>query len=248
MTSPPYFTRGAFEPGCQMPYRTIMGLNLLLVEDDAVSAAALAEELRGFDHVVTIVGDGRAALAAVDSQSFDAVVLDRMLPRIDGIAVLERLRASDMTVPIIMLSALGRSIEKVEGLEAGADDYVVKPIAAAELNARLLALVRGRRWTAGGDTIQAGDIVVSPTKVRAWRNGVGLDLGKLEFKLLAEFVANADAVLSRAMLVERVWRYDFAPTTNIVDVHVRQLRLKLMAAGGDDPIVTMRGVGYMMRG
>lgn len=226
-----------------------MGLKLLLVEDDAVFASAIAEELRGFDHVVTLAGDGRAALAAVDSVSFDAVILDRMLPKVDGIAVLERLRGSDMTVPVIMLSALGRSVEKVEGLEAGADDYVVKPIAAAELNARLLALVRGRRWTAGGgDTIQAGDIVVSPAKVRAWRAGVALDLGKLEFKLLAEFVANADAVLSRAMLVERVWGYDFAPTTNIVDVHVRHLRLKLTAAGGDDPIVTMRGVGYLMRG
>jgi two-component system OmpR family response regulator len=224
-------------------------MNLLLVEDDAVFAAAMAEELRGFDHVVTLAADGREALAAVDSRSFDAVVLDRMLPKVDGIAVLERLRGSDMTVPVIMLSALGRSVEKVEGLDAGADDYVVKPIAASELNARLLALVRGRRWTAGsGDTIQASDIVVSPAKVRAWRAGVALDLGKLEFKLLAEFVAHADAVLSRAMLVERVWGYDFAPTTNIVDVHVRHLRLKLTAAGGDDPIVTVRGVGYMMRG
>lgn len=225
-----------------------MGLKILLVEDDAQFAEAMAEELRGFDHSVTVAVDGGAALSAVDSDPFDAVVLDRMLPKVDGIAVLERLRRSDMTVPVIMLSALGRSVEKVEGLEAGADDYVVKPIAASELNARLHALVRGRRWTAGGgDTLQAGDIVVSPTRFRAWRAGVALDLGKLEFKLLAEFVANADTVLSRAMLVERVWGYDFAPTTNIVDVHVRHLRMKLTAAGGDDPIVTMRGVGYMMR-
>ena len=226
-----------------------MSLKLLLVEDDAMFAGAIAEELVGFGHAVTCAADGRAALSAVDSESFDAVILDRMLPGIDGVAVLERLRGSDMTVPVIMLSALGRSVEKIEGLEAGADDYVVKPIAAAELNARLSALMRARRWTAGGgDTLQAGDIVVSPTKMRAWRDGIALDLGKLEFKLLVEFVANADAVLSRAMLVERVWGYDFAPTTNIVDVHVRQLRLKLTAAGGDDPIVTMRGVGYSLRG
>ena len=226
-----------------------MSLKLLLVEDDAMFAGAIAEELVGFGHAVTCAADGRAALSAVDSESFDAVILDRMLPGIDGIAVLERLRGGDMTVPVIMLSALGRSVEKIEGLEAGADDYVVKPIAAAELNARLSALMRARRWTAGGgDTLQAGDIVVSPTKMRAWRDGIALDLGKLEFKLLVEFVANADAVLSRAMLVERVWGYDFAPTTNIVDVHVRQLRLKLTAAGGDDPIVTMRGVGYSLRG
>ena len=109
--------------------------------------------------------------------------------------------------------------------------------------------MRGRGWTgSAGDTIHAGDIVVSPTKFRAWRDGIALDLGKLEFKLLAEFVANADAVLTRAMLVERVWGYDFAPTTNIVDVYVRHLRVKLTAAGGDDPIRTVRGVGYMLRG
>jgi two-component system OmpR family response regulator len=159
------------------------------------------------------------------------------------------LRGANITMPVIMLSALGRSVEKVEGLEAGADDYVVKPVAAVELNARLLALMRGRGWTgSAGDTIHAGDIVVSPTKFRAWRDGIALDLGKLEFKLLAEFVANADAVLTRAMLVERVWGYDFAPTTNIVDVYVRHLRVKLTAAGGDDPIRTVRGVGYMLRG
>ncbi len=226
-----------------------MSLNLLLVEDDAVFAQAMAEELRGLDHRVTVAVDGREALAAVDSAPFDAVVLDRMLPKVDGMSVLARLRGGNMTVPVIMLTALGRSVEKVEGLEAGADDYVVKPVAAAELSARLAAIVRGRGWTGGSaDTIRAGDIVVSPTKFRAWRDGIALDLGKLEFKLLAEFVANADAVLTRAMLVERVWGYDFAPTTNIVDVYVRHLRVKLTAAGGEDPIATVRGVGYMLRG
>ena len=227
----------------------MMSLNLLLVEDDAVFAQTLAEELRGLDHSVTVAANGREALAAVDSAPFDAVVLDRMLPKVDGMEVLERLRGGNMTLPVIMLTALGRSVEKVEGLQAGADDYVVKPVAAEELSARLAAIVRGRGWTGGSaDTIHAGDIVVSPTKFRAWRDGVALDLGKLEFKLLAEFVANADAVLTRAMLIERVWGYDFAPTTNIVDVYIRHLRVKLSAAGGDDPIRTVRGVGYMLRG
>ncbi|WP_333999960.1 response regulator [Sphingomonas aurantiaca] len=110
----------------------MMSLNLLLVEDDAVFAQGLADELRGFDHAVTVAADGREALAAVDSVPFDAVVLDRMLPKVDGMSVLARLRGSNMTLPVIMLTALGRSVEKVEGLEAGADDYVVKPIAAAE--------------------------------------------------------------------------------------------------------------------
>lgn len=226
-----------------------MSLNVLLVEDDAVFAQGMAEELRGFGHRITVAPNGRDALAAIDSEPFDAVVLDRMLPKVDGMSVLERLRSGNMTVPVIMLTALGRSVEKVEGLQAGADDYVVKPIDAAELDARLAAVVRGRGWTGGSaDTIRAGDITVSPTKFRAWRDGIALDLGKLEFKLLAEFVANADAVLTRAMLVERVWGYDFAPTTNIVDVYVRHLRVKLTAAGGEDPILTVRGVGYLLRG
>lgn len=226
-----------------------MSLNLLLVEDDAVFAQTMAEELRGLDHCVTVAVDGREALAAIDSEPFDAVVLDRMLPKVDGMSVLARLRDGNMTVPVIMLTALGRSVEKVEGLEAGADDYVVKPVAAAELSARLAAVVRGRGWTgSSADTIRAGDIVVSPTRFRAWRDGTAIDLGRLEFKLLAEFVANAETVLTRAMLVERVWGYDFAPTTNIVDVYVRHLRVKLTALGGEDPIVTVRGVGYMMRG
>ncbi|WP_232090539.1 response regulator transcription factor [Sphingomonas sp. HMP9] len=237
------------KPHAACPSETMMSLNLLLVEDDAVFAQTLAEELRGLDHSVTVAADGREALAAVDSAPFDAVVLDRMLPKVDGMEVLERLRGGNMTLPVIMLTALGRSVEKVEGLQAGADDYVVKPVAAEELSARLAAIVRGRGWTGGSaDTIHAGDIVVSPTKFRAWRDGIALDLGNLEFKLLAEFVANADAVLTRAMLIERVWGYDFAPTTNIVDVYVRHLRVKLSAAGGDDPIRTVRGVGYMLRG
>ena len=119
---------------------------VLLVEDDDVFAAALAEELRGFQHDVTVAEDGRAALAAIDHEQFDAVVLDWMMPGLDGVSMLKRLRDGERTLPVIMLSALGSAAEKVEGLEAGADDYVVKPVAAEELNARLNAVVRGRKW------------------------------------------------------------------------------------------------------
>ncbi|WP_267393697.1 MULTISPECIES: response regulator transcription factor [unclassified Sphingomonas] len=229
-----------------------MGLTLLLVEDDAIFAEALAGELRQFDHRVTVAGDGREALDAIDRDQFDAVVLDWMLPRLDGVAVLERLRSGERTLPVIMLSARGQSDEKVTGLVAGADDYVVKPVAAAELNARLHAVVRGRQWTGAGttanaDTLRAGDIVVSPSRFRAWRGDVPIDLVNLELKLLAEFVRNAGSVLTRAMLLERVWGYDFEPTTNLVEVYIGRLRRKL-AVSGDDPIVTMRGVGYMLRG
>jgi DNA-binding response OmpR family regulator len=226
-----------------------MSLELLLVEDDAAYAATLSAELRDLGHRVTIADDGRAAIRAVNAAAFDAVILDRMMPKLDGMSVVTTLREAGMTLPIVMLTALSASRDKVEGLEAGVDDYVVKPVPAAELHARIQAILRGRRWTGGGtETLRAGDIVISPTTFRASRRGVPLDLGKLELKLLVELVRNADAVLTRAMLIERVWGYDFMPDTNIVDVHIRRLRIKLVEAGGDDPIRTVRGVGYMLRG
>ena len=222
-------------------------MNLLLVEDDVESAAQLATALRATDHDVTVAHDGRAALQAVADASFDAIILDCMLPEIDGLSVVRQLRAREQRLPVLMLSALGRSLEKVDGLNAGADDYVVKPTPAAEIDARLRALVRARGWTGDTtDTVRAGDLRVSPGQHRAWRGDRALDLTRLEFRLLSELVRHAGSYLTRAMLLERVWGYDFEPATNIVDVHVRSLRRKLTQAGGDDPIVTKRGVGYML--
>ncbi len=225
-----------------------MGLNLLLADADAPVAATLRAELVALGHRVTLAQDGRAALVAIDHEAFDAMILDWVLPVIDGIAVLQRLRAANMGLPIVMLSARGRAIDRIEGLDAGADDYVVKPAYAGELNARLNALLRGRRWAgAGDDTLRAGDIVVSPGKFRASRGGRAIELGNLEFRLLAELARNAGAVLTRAMLLERVWGYDVEPATNIVDAYIRRLRVKLNEGGAEDPIVTVRGVGYRLR-
>lgn len=224
-------------------------MNVLLVDDDETFTALLADDLRGFGHVVAVAADGRTALEMVDRTVQDAIVLDRMMPRLDGIAMLQRLLADARSIPVIMLSARGQSDDKIDGLEAGADDYLVKPVAASELNARLAAVVRGRGWTRdGNDTLSAGDIVVSPSRFRAWRADRPVDLVNLEFKLLLEFVRHAGSVVTRAMLVERVWGYDFEPDTNLVEVYVRRLRQKLTANGGDDPIRTLRGVGYMLRG
>ena len=222
-------------------------MNVLLVDDDAIFTALLAEDLRGFGHVVSVAHDGRAALEIVDRTVQDAIILDRMMPHLDGIAMLQRLRGDARSVPVIMLSARGQSDDKVDGLEAGADDYLVKPVAAAELHARLAAVVRGRAWSRdGNDTLCAGDIVVSPSRFRAWRADAPVDLVNLEFKLLLEFVRHAGSAVTRAMLLERVWGYDFEPDTNLVDVYVRRLRQKLTANGGEDPIRTLRGVGYML--
>lgn len=226
-----------------------MSFNLLLVEDDAPLAAMLSDELRRLDHRVTTVTTGSEALSELTGNQYDAVILDRMLPRIDGIEVLRRLRSADARVPVIMLTALASLPEKVEGLDAGADDYVVKPVAVEELNARLGAVLRARQWTAAGegDTIQAGDLVISPARHRVWRGGRPIDLPKVEFQLLLQLARHRDMVLTRAMLLERVWDYDFEPGSNIVDVYIRRLRVKLTEDGSEDPIVTVRGQGYRLR-
>jgi len=224
-------------------------MDVLLVEDDTVLSAQLASSLDGFGHRVTVVGDGQAALATVAQTSFDAIVLDRMLPVVDGLSVLARLRQQGIGCPIILLTALGRLVEKVEGLDGGADEYLVKPVDPIELNARLSAARRGREWAAPQkDTITVGDIVVSPASHRAWRAGEAIDLSKVEFGILTELARNAGAVVTREMLYERLWGPEFVPTTNLAEAHMRRLRQKLMAGGQNDPILTVRGVGYKIKG
>lgn len=222
-------------------------MNLLLVEDDAEFATTLARSLEAMAHQVTVVGDGVAGMMANDVDRFDAVILDRMLPQMEGTTFVARLRARGHTIPVLMLSALDQSIDKVEGLTAGADDYIVKPTPIGEIDARLRALVRARQWQEGGaDTLRAGAILINPGKHRAWYDGEALDLSNLEFKLLRELARHAGSFVTRPMLLERVWGYDFEPTTNIIEAQIRSLRRKLTARGGADPIVTKRGVGYML--
>ncbi|HEX7858556.1 MAG TPA: response regulator transcription factor [Sphingobium sp.] len=224
-----------------------MTLNVLIVEDDHDLAETLAAQMENFGHRSTLVDNGQKALAVVGDDAFDVMILDRVMPVMDGVTVLQHLRAANLNLPVLMLTAFGKANQKVEGLEAGADDYVVKPIDALELNARLNALVRARHWTTeDSDTIRAGGIVVSPTKYRAWRDGKSLDLPRTELRLLTELARNAGAVLTRPMLLEKVWNYDFEPTTNIVDTYIKRLRKKLTEDGSEDPITTLRGVGYML--
>ncbi len=224
-------------------------MQLLIVEDDEELAAQLGEQLARFGHRVTIAGDGRRANQALGSTHFDAIILDRILPMMDGLSLLKDLRDHHILTPVIMMTALGQSRQKIEGLESGADDYVVKPVDPAELNARLQALVRARGWTEQreDETLRAGDVVVSPARHSAWRNGKTLRLQKTEFKVLTELARNAGTPMTRAMLLERVWNYDFEPATNLVDAYIRRLRIRLTEFGGEDPIITIRGLGYMLR-
>ena len=226
-----------------------MSAHLLIVEDDETLADQIAEQMGHYGHSATVTHDGRAALQAVGLEAFDAIILDRLLPKADGISVLQSLRQARIVTPVLMLTALGQSAQKVEGLEAGADDYAVKPIDPAELNARINALVRARKWQgeASDDTIRAGDILVSPARHAAWRGGKPLVLQHTELKILVVLARNANSAVTRAMLLEQVWNYDFEPATNLVEAHIRRLRLKLTEHVSEDPISTIRGVGYMLR-
>ncbi len=223
-------------------------IRLLLVEDDEPLREMLSDQLEARDYDVESVADGRAAIGAVGATPFDVIILDRMLPHIDGVDVLRWLREQEVNTPVILLTALGRLPERIEGLEAGADDYVVKPFEIDELHARIRAVLR-RRTAANADsaTVTAGDITVSVARHRVTRAGKPVEMHKTEIKLLAELVREAGTVLTRPLLLERVWGYDFVPTTNIVDAHIRRLRQRLEATGLPDPIVTVRGVGYMFR-
>ncbi|MDH4743228.1 response regulator transcription factor [Sphingomonas sp. CBMAI 2297] len=223
-------------------------VRLLLVEDDEPLRRLLTDQLRERGYAVQSVADGRAAIAAIGDDPFEIVILDRMLPFVDGVDVLRWLREQEVMTPVILLTALGRLPERVEGLEAGADDYVVKPFETDELHARIRALLR-RRQANGTDsaTVTAGDVTVSVARHRVTRAGQPIELHKTEIKLLAELVREAGTVLTRPLLLERVWGYDFVPTTNIVDAYIRRLRQRLELPGLPDPIVTVRGVGYMFR-
>lgn len=223
-------------------------VRLLLVEDDEPLRRLLTDQLRERGYAVQSVADGRAAIAAIGDDPFDIVILDRMLPFVDGVDVLRWLREQEVMTPVILLTALGRLPERVEGLEAGADDYVVKPFETDELHARIRALLR-RRQANGTDsaTVTAGDVTVSVARHRVTRAGQPIELHRTEIKLLAELVREAGTVLTRPLLLERVWGYDFVPTTNIVDAYIRRLRQRLELPGLPDPIVTVRGVGYMFR-
>lgn len=221
-------------------------MRLLVVEADARAAQRLVADLAGFGHDAMIAADGRAALAMASDGQFDALLLDRLSPHVDGLEVARRLRERNIDVPIIILGALGEVEQRVAGLDAGADDYLVKPAAPVEIDARLRAIMRRAAGTGESGLMRIGDIAVNEVKHRATRAGRGLELRKLEFELLCELMRNANAVVSREALYRNVWKYDAIPATNIVESYIRRLRAQLNRPGEPDPIVTIRGVGYMI--
>jgi len=219
---------------------------VLLVDDDARILRAVGAGLRleGFD--VVPASGGRAALAAVEQIEPAVMLLDMAMPDLDGLEVLRRLRESGRELPVCVLSARDEVGHRVAGLEAGADDYVVKPFALEEVVARLHALLR-RRPAKNGDVIEVGDLELDRAGHRAMRGPRDLDLTRRELELLEVFMSHPGQVISREQLHEEVWGYDFDPKTNVADVFVGYLRRKLEADGAPRVLHTVRGVGFVLR-
>jgi DNA-binding response OmpR family regulator len=219
---------------------------VLLVDDDAAIRRAVGAglELEGF-RVIRASG-GRAALVAAESVSPAVILLDLAMPDLDGLEVLRRLRAAGDDVPVCVLSARDEVDDRVRGLQAGADDYVVKPFALEEVTARLQALLRRRPTTSDG-LVTVGDISLDPRSRVAMRGERELELTRREFELLALFLRHPGEVLDRARLHEEVWGYTFDPGTNIADVFVGYLRRKLEGGGEPRVLQTVRGVGFILR-
>ena len=226
-------------------------MRILLIEDDPETSRFIRKGLEEAGHVVDHAGDGREGLLLAFDAEHEAIVVDRMLPGLDGLSIVRSLRAANRSTPVLVLSALGEVDDRVEGLRAGGDDYLVKPFALAELSARLEALARRRGAGDGGagpvTRLVVADLEMDLLARTVTRAGRALELKPREFRLLEYLMRHADQVVTRTMLLEAVWDYHFDPQTNIIDVHVSRLRRKVDRDFGPPLIHTVRGAGYAIR-
>ena len=222
-------------------------MRILVIEDDRATADYVAKGLSEEGHVADVARDGRDGLFLALNEPFDVIVTDRMMPGADGLSIVRALRASGVRTPVLMLTALGEVERRVEGLEAGADDYLAKPFAFAELRARIRALARRPAPADAAQTALAvGDLRMDLIRRVVTRNGRIVDLLPTEFRLLEHMMRHPGEVLTRTMLLEKVWDLSFDPTTNVVDVHVSRLRRKIEGEGEAPMIRTVRGAGYAL--
>jgi two-component system OmpR family response regulator len=222
-------------------------MKLLVVEDDKEAGAYLKRALNQAGHTVDHVADGREGLLLAAAESYDVIVLDRMLPKMDGLAIVRTIRASGVKTPVLLLTALGGIDDRVEGLEAGGDDYLVKPFAIAELMARVNALARRPPTQDAPTTLQVADLKLDRLARSVTRAGARIELQPREFQLLEYLMRHAGRVVTRTMLLESVWDYHFDPKTNIVETHMSRLRAKVDRGRTQELIHTVRGAGYCLR-
>ncbi|GAA5264395.1 MAG: response regulator transcription factor [Acidiphilium sp.] len=223
-------------------------MRILVVEDDKDVAGFVVKGLREAGHTIEHVDNGRDGLFLAASENFDAIILDRMLPGgIDGLRLLETLRAQDNATPVMFLSALGQVDDRVKGLKAGGDDYMTKPFAFAELLARVEALARRGKGEGPATRLTVGDLEMDLLSRGVKRAGQKIDLQPREFRLLEYLMRHAGQVVTRTMLLEGVWDYHFDPQTNVIDVHVSRLRQKIDKPFDTTLLHTVRNAGYMLR-
>jgi two-component system OmpR family response regulator len=222
-------------------------MRVLVVEDDVEAAAYLVKGLNESGHTVDHAADGDDGLSLAMSAPYDVLVVDRMLPKRDGLSVVSTIREQGNETPVLFLSALGEVDDRIKGLKAGGDDYLTKPYAFAELLARIEVLVRRSNPDQVKTKLQVGDLEVDLLARKVTRAGTDIDLQPREFRLLEYLMKNADRVVTRTMLLENVWEYHFDPQTNVIDVHISRLRSKI-DKNFDVPLLhTIRGAGYSLR-
>jgi DNA-binding response OmpR family regulator len=219
-------------------------VQVLIVEDNTSVARFLEQAVREAGYASLVVGDGLAALEAAGLGEFDLILLDVMLPGLDGFSVSKRLREIGVRTPILILTAKDTTADKIEGLDSGADDYIVKPFHVGELLARMRALLR--RGGSAPAFLTVGDLTLDPATRQASRDGKEISLSATEYALLEYLMRNAGRVLTRSMILQHVWQYDFAGTDNVLEVYISYLRRKLDAGRPVSLIRTVRGTGYKM--
>jgi len=222
-------------------------MKILIVEDDRENAAFLRERLEALGHAADIAANGSDGLLIAAEERHDAIVLDRMLPELDGLSIVRMMRGAGVATPVLFLTNLSGIDDRVEGLEAGGDDYLVKPFAFAEFMARLVALARRPPLANEGTVLTAADLEMDLIKRTVRRAGAPIDLQPREFKLLEYLMRNEGRVVTRTMLLEHVWDFHFDPKTNIVETHMSRLRSKINRGRAVELIHTLRGVGYSLR-
>ncbi len=227
--------------------RTETPMRILVIEDDNDAANWLVKGLKESGHVVDLAGDGERGLALAQENLHDVLIVDRMLPKLDGLKLISQLRAEGSKTPVLILSALSDVDERVKGLRSGGDDYLAKPYAFSELLARVEGLGSRSQIDPKSTKLKAMDLEVDLLTRAVSRNGRAILLQPREFKLLEYLVRNAGHIVTRTMLLENVWDYHFDPQTNVIDVHVSRLRAKIDKGFEEQLLQTVRGAGYMIR-
>lgn len=222
-------------------------MKILVIEDDPETADYIARGLREQDHQVDIARDGRDGLFHATDAAYDLMIVDRMLPGLDGLSVVKSIRGAGLKTPVLFLTTLGGVDDRVEGLEAGGDDYLVKPFAFTELAARVQALGRRPPMQEAATVLRVADLELDLAKRRVSRQGKRIELQPREFRLLVYLMRHAGEVVTRTMLLEQVWEFHFDPKTSVVETHVSRLRTKIDRDFSTELIHTVRGAGYCLR-